>query len=139
MLKEKCGNYEAKILSLTKHAIKDLKWWLRAIPNAKNNINTLQVDFAINTDVSKTGWGAADGPNSTWGFWSETDKKYNINYLELLAIKHAVMTYEDIWKGCKHIRIKSDNTIAISYINNMGMIVSLTHVIIYHKQYGIII
>ena len=55
ILKEKCGNYEAKILSLTKHAIKDLKWWLRAIPNAKNNINTLQVDFAINTDVSKTG------------------------------------------------------------------------------------
>ena len=34
------------------------------------------------------------------------------------------MIYEDVWKGCKHIRIKSDNTTAISYINNMGGIVS---------------
>ena len=100
MLKEKLGDYEAKILSLNKHAIEDLKWWLGAIPNAKNNINT-------------------DGSNPTWEFWSENDKNYHINYLELLAIKHAVMIYEDIWKGCKHIKIKSDNTTAISYINNM--------------------
>ena len=34
------------------------------------------------------------------------------------------MIYEDVWNGCKHIRIKSDNTIAISYINNMGGIFS---------------
>ena len=34
------------------------------------------------------------------------------------------MIYEYVWKGCKHIRIKSDNTTAISYINNMGGIVS---------------
>ena len=33
------------------------------------------------------------------------------------------MIYEDVWKGCKH-RIKSDNTIVISYINNMGGVVS---------------
>ena len=92
MLKEKCGNYEAKILSLNKHAIKDLKWWLGAIPNAKNNINTPQADFEINNDASETGWGATDGSNSTWGFWSKNDKKYHINYLELWPyIKHAVM------------------------------------------------
>ena len=34
------------------------------------------------------------------------------------------MIYEDVWKGCKHIRIKSNNTTAIPYINNMGSIVS---------------
>ena len=56
--------------------------------------------------------------------WSEKDKNYHINYLELLSIKHAVMIYEDIWKDCKHIRIKSDNTTAISYVNNKGGIVS---------------
>ena len=74
LLKEKCGNYEAKILSLNKHAIEDLKWWLGAIPNAKNNINTPQADFVINIDVSETGWGATDGSNPSWGFWSENDK-----------------------------------------------------------------
>ena len=34
------------------------------------------------------------------------------------------MIYEYVWKGCKHIRIKSNNTTAISYINNTGGIVS---------------
>ena len=96
LLKEKCGNYEAKILSLNKHAIKGLKWWLGAISNAKININTLQADFGINTDANQTRWGATDGSNPTWEFWSEIDKKYHINYLELLAIKHAVMVYEDV-------------------------------------------
>ena len=65
LLKEKCGNYEAKILSLNKHAIEDLKWWLGATPNAKNNINTPQADFEINTVASGSGWGATDGSNPT--------------------------------------------------------------------------
>ena len=82
--------YEAKILSLNKHAIEDLKWWLGAIPNAKNNINTSQANFEINNDASETGWGAMDGSNPTWGFWSENNKKKHIHYLKLLAIKHAL-------------------------------------------------
>ena len=65
MLKENCGNYESKILSLNKHVIEDLKWWLKGIPNTKNNINTSQVDFEINTDASEIGWGATDGSNPT--------------------------------------------------------------------------
>ena len=71
LLKEKCGNYEAKILNLNKNAVEELKWWLGAIPNAKNNINTSQIDFEINTDANETGWEATDGSNPTWGFWSE--------------------------------------------------------------------
>ena len=59
-------------------------------------------------------------------------------FWELLPTKHAVMIYDNIWKDCKHIRIKSDNTTAISYINNKGRIVS-DSVIIYQKQYGIIV
>ena len=46
------------------------------------------------------------------------------------------MIYEDMRKGCKHIKIKSDNTAAISYMNKMKE-QSLTHVINYQKQYGI--
>ena len=47
LLKEKCENYEPKILSLNKHVIEDLKRWLGVIP--------LQVDSEINTDVIETG------------------------------------------------------------------------------------
>ena len=65
LLEEKCGNYEAKISSLNKGVIEDLKWWLKAIPNAINNINTPKVDFEINTNVNETGRGATDGFNPT--------------------------------------------------------------------------
>ena len=65
LLEEKCGNYEAKISSLNKRVIEDLKWWLKAILNAINNINTPKVDFEINTNVNETGRGATDGFNPT--------------------------------------------------------------------------
>lgn len=65
LLEEKCGNHEAKISSLNKRVIEDLKWWLKAIPNAINNINTPKVDFEINTNVNETGRGATDGFNPT--------------------------------------------------------------------------
>ena len=100
-----------------------MKWWLGAVPYAKNNISTPQVDSEINTGASETGWGATDGFNLTWGFWSAKDKTYHINYLELLALTHTVMIYQDIWKGCEHIRIKFDNTTVTAYVNNMGGIV----------------
>ena len=47
-----------------------------------------------------------------------------INYLGLLAIKYAVMNYENIFNNCKYIRINSDNTTAIAYRYKMGLIVS---------------
>ena len=40
------------MLSLNNYVIEDLKWWLGAIPNAKNNINTPQVDFMIVTTIA---------------------------------------------------------------------------------------
>ena len=56
---------DAKILDLNVHGLDHLKWWLGAIPNAKDRINTPQIDFEINTDASKTEWGAMDGSNFT--------------------------------------------------------------------------
>ena len=51
-------------------------------------------------------------------------KAYHINYLELKAIHLAIKAYSNLWKGCKHIRIRSDNTTAIAYVNNMEGLVS---------------
>ena len=52
------------------------------------------------------------------------EKEYHINYLELKAIYLAVIAYRHSWEFCKHIRVRSDNTTAIAYINNMGGLVS---------------
>ena len=51
-------------------------------------------------------------------------KAYHINYLELKAIHLAIKAYNNLWKGCKNIRIRSDNTTAIEYVSNMGGLVS---------------
>ena len=40
------------------------------------------------------------------------------------AIYLAIKAYRSSWEGCKHIRIRSDNTTAIAYFNNMGGLVS---------------
>ena len=42
---------------------------------------------------------------------------------QLKAIHLAIKTYSNLWKGCKHIRIRSDNTTAVANVNNMGGLV----------------
>ena len=65
-----------------------------------------------------TGWSITDGKTPSGGRWSE-NKITHINILELKAIHFGVLTYCKN-KNFKHIRIMSDNTTAISYINKKG-------------------
>ena len=64
---------------------------------------------------------------------------YYIIYLELKAIHLAIKAYISLWKGCKHIRIRSDNTTAIGYENNMRETKFLVHAIGWQKKYGHIV
>ena len=36
----------------------------------------------------------------------------------------AIKAYSNLWKDCKHIRVRSENTTVIAYVNNMGGLVS---------------
>ena len=96
---------------------------MHAIQIAINNINILQTYFEISTDASEYGWGTTDGVNPFWGILSTPDKANYINFLELLAIKHALVNYRKMGGNSHHIRVKSENTTAIAYVNNMGGIV----------------
>ena len=65
-----------------------------------------------------TGWSITDGKTPSRGRWRE-NKITHVNILELKAIQFGVLTYcKD--KNFKQIRIMSDNTTAISYINKKG-------------------
>ena len=55
--------------------------------------------------------------------WIE-EKGNHINYPELKAIYLVVRSYRRYWLGKRLIQVKSDNTTAIAYINNMGGSVS---------------
>ena len=61
------------------------------------------------TDASELGWGATGGCFPIGGRWDENEQSH-------LALNR----YYESWKGSRHIRIKSDNSTAIAYLNNMG-------------------
>ena len=84
------------------------------------------IDYVIYTDASETGWGAHDGINGIIeGRWSDDEIHYHINVLELLAIELALKAFlKDSNK--KHVKIFSDNTTAVTYINKKGGIKSLS-------------
>ena len=93
-------------------------------PLANRSITLPEVDFIITIDASKQGSGATDvGSTPTGGRWADTTNQH-INYLELKAIRFAIKPYYKRWAGAKHIAIRSDNTTAAAYINNMGRAIS---------------
>ena len=47
----------------------------------------------IQTDASKTGWGAVCQGEKTRGVWSEQEQKLHINILELLAVKLTLLSF----------------------------------------------
>lgn len=53
------------------------------------------------------------------GRWTQSESLKHINYLEILAIYYALQALHDLVKNT-HIKILTDNSTAVSYINNMG-------------------
>ena len=88
--------------------------------NAKLSIkSTPDIDYVIYTDASESGWGAHDDINSIGRWWSDDEIHYHINVLELLAIELALKAF------LEDVRIFSDNTTAVTYINKQDGIKSL--------------
>ena len=80
--------------------------------------STPDIDQIIHSDASKhLGDGIHDDIN---GRWSLEEQGFDINCLELKAIKLALQSYAPLYDNCKHIRIMSDNTSAIAYVNKQG-------------------
>ena len=55
----------------------------------------------------------------TGGNWSTLESQNHINYLELLAVCFSVQSLCKDTKDC-HIKVYSDNTTTVAYLNNMG-------------------
>ena len=120
-LKMARGNYEATCY-LSHDAIREVQWWFDNIMDSFANTKSgPKIDYVIHTDASQEGWGASDGSLSDInGRWSMGEQNMHINVLELKAIKLAIQSYLPLQHNVRHIRIKSDNTTAIAYINKKG-------------------
>ena len=67
----------------------------------------------------KTRLGAVCFGETTQGLWSASEKLRHIYELELLAVHFALKCFKSHIKG-KHVRVKSDNSTAVCYLNAMG-------------------
>lgn len=98
---------------------KDLRWWENSLVDKVGFVRSTKFDLTIYTDASNSGWGATNGINSVWGFWSVEQTHWHINYKELYTILLAIDTLPNVPDNAQ-ILLRVDNTTAISYINKMG-------------------
>ena len=110
---------------LSTQAIEEITWWVENVEFSFAHIKNIpDIDRTIFTDASKHqggGWGASDASfGEINGRWSLNEQDMDINCLELKAIKLAIKSFSPLYNRCKHIRVMSDNTSAIAYINKKG-------------------
>ena len=86
------------------------------------SIRKSPIEFFIETDASKNGWGAYFNGKFVRGRWSSLECTNQINVLKLFAIFLAFKSFfsSNTCTMYHHIGIKSDNSSAVAYINNMG-------------------
>ena len=117
-LKSANGNFDA-VMSLSSASQLELHWWVSSLPTACRVINRGLPTCVITTDASGIGWGASMGEVTTQGLWSLEERSLHINVLELLAVQFSLSALLPSVHN-QHIRVESDNTTVISYINSMG-------------------
>ena len=102
------GHFDATT-ALSTEAKDELQWWLAHL-NAWNGRALVRPspDVIIETDASRTGWGAVCQGETTGGLWSQMEKKLHINCLELLAGSFAVKSFTKD-RLCVHVRLRMDN------------------------------
>ena len=96
----------------------DVEWWLNHIDLSGRLINWGTPDGVLYTDASLEGWGAHRGETTTGGRWSDQEGQDHINVLELRAILLAIKSLS--FPQDTHIKIMTDNTVALAYVKHMG-------------------
>lgn len=97
----------------------DLQWWINNIHSQVRQIRRENPSVIIHTDSSRSGWGAKLGTEKIGGHWLEREQEYHINALEMLAVLFALQAFQHLIKG-KYIKVFTDSTTTVSYVNNFG-------------------
>jgi hypothetical protein len=71
------------------------------------------------TDASVVGWGAHIGSSLISATWSLPDQMLHINFLELEAVRLALLHFHREILG-KSVLVATDNTTVVAYINRQG-------------------
>ena len=111
--------------------VKELEWWVMNIHTQVRHIDRINPQIVIKSDASLMGWDAivqnetcTDTYAETCGRWTHIEMSNHINYLEILAIFLALKSFKIYLRNIEHVKILTDNTTAVAYINNKGGIKS---------------
>lgn len=104
---------------LSKLGKRDLNWWLENVAWRSRLIRPVAPLLEITTDASLEGWGAVFQDKKTGGRWGLEEKDFHINVLELKAVELGLKTFFNN-KEAVEIKVISDNTTTVAYINHMG-------------------
>ena len=113
------NDYDGEIL-LSEFSKSEIIWWKDNVKGKNGKwIRLPKIDIYLETDASKSGWGANLDGVTTGGRWTQSESLLHINLLELMAVKFAL---QRLCHDLKHIHIciRSDNSSAVCYINNQG-------------------
>ncbi len=120
LLSKNKGNYDAKIW-ISCEVKEHLKWWCNNLPGMYREIIPKNPEITIRSDSSDYAWGGVclNTQQKVNGMWSNSEKKEHINFKELKAIFLCLKTFLNETNQV-HVRVESDNTTAVAYINNFG-------------------
>jgi len=116
-LKVARGDFEAR-MHLSPDTKDDIKWWIHNVGMGKQ-ISHGVPDLDIKTDASFKGWGAVTSFSQTGGRWNQSEIEGSINVLEMKAVFFGLKALCSLIRDT-HIKVLTDNTTTVAYINHMG-------------------
>ncbi len=128
------GQHWDNIATLSDGSLSELRFWsrnLRHLALQGHHFSINPPSIVIMTDSSDHGFGASVAKGiplsapptlgQMQGLWTDAQLERHINWKELDTIRQAVCHFASLFKWRrKHIRIKSDNIVAVSYVNRGG-------------------
>ena len=117
-LKRAHGDF-SETMVLSAIAKSDLNWWFQNLEYCYTNIRRENPKFTLKTDASNFGYGGCFHNKTTKGQWSKSEESLHINQKELLAVFYCLKELCASETNAT-IKIMTDNTTTLCYVNNMG-------------------
>ena len=117
-LKMAKGDYSSSMI-LSAQARFDLKWWVENLKISHSKIESKNPDFTMKTDASIYGFGGCRDHDTVSGQWTVDEQELHINLKELMAVLYSLQKLCHDCSDCT-IKVLTDNTTTMAYINGMG-------------------
>ena len=120
-------------MHLSNESRSGLAWWVNNVDSSLKAIVQGGPDLTLTTDACIRGWGAVYGVQTTSGLRNLEEQAFHINYLNL---KVVLLGLKSLFSHVhsKNIRITSNNTTTVAYVNNMGAY-NLSSVIVWLRKF----